>query len=272
MKSFLRKLNNLFLFFRYVDFKYIFSGIEILFLQFLYYLCKGITTKHITVGLFKNAERIISFRKIKFSISAIPNDLGYIFETFIKKSYESIESFIPKDGDACLDIGANIGDCALSWYRNNFSGRIFCCEPYPLTFNRLQKNINLNNCKNIEVLPIAISDRNEPIEIIVNDVSSMATIDSTKAGFKHTVQAHTLDYLVKEKCIDKINICKIDVEGHEIAALKGAKEALKITKKLIIEYHSLALKQQVKEVIKKNFEIIKVTGCNIGLIFAERRN
>jgi len=269
MENLLRKVSNTFLFFFHLDFKYFFAGIQLLFLQFFYYLCRATAGQQKAFDLLKNIEVVISLKKTKFSVPAIPDNLGFIMEVFIKRSYESVDSFIPEEGDTCLDIGATTGECGLSWHLKNTSGTIICCEPHPNTFKRLQKNIAFNNCSNIEALPIAISSRNDTIEIFYDPYFSMAVADSKTKKSKRIVEAQTLDSLMEERQLQMIDICKIDVEGYEVEVLKGATEALRKIKRLIIECHSEVLTQQVKEIIAPHFIIIKEIGIIHPVLFAQ---
>ena len=210
------------------------------FLQFFYYICRAAAGQQKAFDVLRNIEIVISLKKTKFSVPAIPDNLGFIMEVFIKKSYESVDTFIPKEGDTCLDIGATTGECGLSWHLKNSSGSIICCEPHPHTFKRLQKNIALNNCSNIEAMQIAVNSQNAPIEIFYDPYFSMAVAESKTKKSKCIVEAQTLDSLMIERQIQMIDICKIDVEGHEVEVLKGAAEALRKIKKIII-YHSNSL-------------------------------
>jgi FkbM family methyltransferase len=271
MENFLRKFGNTFLFFCHLDRKYFFAGVKLLFLQFFYYICRATAGQQKAFDVLRNIEVVISLNKTKFSVPAIPDNLGFIMEVFIKKSYESIDSFIPKEGDTCLDIGATTGECGLSWHLKNSSGTIICCEPHPYTFKRLQKNISLNNCSNIEALQIAISSENTPIEIFYDECFSMAVAESKTKKSTCSVEAQTLDSLMKERQTHMIDICKIDVEGYEVEVLKGATEALRKINRLIIECHSDGITQQVKEILAPHFKIIKEIGEIHPVLFAEKK-
>jgi FkbM family methyltransferase len=270
MENLFRKLGNTFLFFCHLDPKYFFAGVKLLLLQFSYYVCRTAAGQQKAFDLLRNIEVVISLKKTKFSVPAIPDNLGFIMEVFIKKSYELVDSFVPGEGDTCLDIGATTGECGLSWHIHNSSGTIICCEPHPYTFKRLQKNIALNNCSNIEALQIAISSENTPIEIFYDQYFSMAVAESKTKKSTCSVEAQTIDSLMKERHMHMIDICKIDVEGYEVEVLKGAAGALKKIKKLIIECHSESLTQQVKEILDPHFKIIKEIGIVHPVLFAER--
>lgn len=271
-RSLYSKINKLFIVFRNLDIQYIIPGVKILFLQSLFYLFRTVAGIQTACNIFRNIKVVISFRNIKFSVNAIPGDIGFILECFVNKTYEPIESFIPKEGDTCLDIGANVGSCVLNWYVKNSSGKLICCEPQPFTFKRLQKNVDLNNCNNIEALQIAISNHNGPMEIFISENASMAVVNSTGLKSKYITKAYTLDHLVNKRLLKKIDLCKIDVEGYEIEVLEGANETLRKIRRLIIECHSDILNKKVKEIIEQHFTIVKEVGSDVSLIFAENND
>lgn len=66
-----------------------------------------------------------------------------------------------KEGDICIDIGANIGYYALLESRLvGKNGKVYAIEPVPKNTNLLKRNIEINNYSNIEVFQIAIGDKN----------------------------------------------------------------------------------------------------------------
>jgi FkbM family methyltransferase len=222
---------------------------------------------------WNSKEVVLSLNGVKFSVSAIPGDLGFIFEVFLGGVYESVPSFIPKPGDVCLDIGANIGSTALRWNLKNPGGRIICVEPHPVTFKRLQKNIEINKYANIEAYPYAVSNSGGSIEMYSDEGSSMMTANVKLTRPKQFVEAVTIDMLVKKLKINNIDLCKIDVEGHEINVLKGATNSLPLIRRLVIEYHSDSLNKDIHAMLKKDFSIIREEGArHMGLIFAENNS
>ena len=123
-----------------------------------------------------------------------------------------------------LDIGANIGYYALielDIIRD--SGYLIACEPSPSNFKLLNKNILLNKHKNYETHNIAISNSNSTKEFHLSKSSNLNTFHKTDdlglqlSGKKIQVETSTIFQLVKNK---KIDLIRMDVEGHEVAILE----------------------------------------------------
>jgi len=223
--------------------------------------------------LWQNRQVVLSLNGVKFAISAVPGDLGFILEVFLRGAYEPIPSFIPKPGDVCMDIGANIGSCALRWRLNDRSGRIICIEPHPVTYKRLQKNIEINSFTNIESYPFAVSDLDGPMEMYTPEGSSMMVASDKLKRHKTVVKAVTIDTMVRQAGLSRIDLCKIDVEGHEIKVLNGAVNSLHLIRNLVIEYHSDSLRNEVIDKLKNGFSVIREEGSRqSGLIFAENNS
>ena len=83
IEPFLRKSNNLFLLFRYLDYRYVFQTLLLLFLNAFYYVCSIFSAKPLFVKLFRDKSIVIALKKTKFAVGIIPGDLGFIFEVFI---------------------------------------------------------------------------------------------------------------------------------------------------------------------------------------------
>lgn len=197
-------------------------------------------------------------------------DLDFINECYLQRSYEKLAEFVPKDGWTCLDIGANIGACSLTWSLRNPSGRILCFEPHPATFARLEKNIRLNN---LSAVPIqtAVGDTDKPLTFHLRSGHSMATRDELEASEPITVPCTTLAQIFNQYGLSSVDLCKIDVEGCELACLNGAKGVLTKIARIILEYHSPALRKAVCRELEPHFDIVRIDKADIGLIFARRK-
>ncbi|MDQ3189994.1 MAG: FkbM family methyltransferase [Bacteroidota bacterium] len=146
-------------------------------------------------------------------------------ETFFWKKLLNPDSVI-------FDIGANVGYYSLISARSiGPKGEIFAFEPVKQTFNKLQKNINLNDFKNITAENIAISDKKGHITLYTADETNIGTSSITDhlnySGEKLSVPSITLDEYLLDKDILKIDMIKIDVEGSEFNVLKGMAETIK---------------------------------------------
>jgi FkbM family methyltransferase len=133
-------------------------------------------------------------------------------------------------GDVYVDVGSNIGDLALCAYNKvKPNGKVIAIEAHPLIFSYLEENIKINKAS-IIAKQVAISDCNGMIGM--SDIASDDQNFISENG-EIVVELTTLDDILAN--INEINLLKIDIEGFEYKALRGATEVLKRTKMLIIE-------------------------------------
>jgi FkbM family methyltransferase len=131
-----------------------------------------------------------------------------------------------KDGGVFLDIGANAGIYSL-WAHICSQGRaqVLGFEPDVEMRRRIDFNLKSNRIDSIELLPFALSDRAGVAEFWVNEGqrgtnSLEAPTQKNSRQRKTQVEVRTLSDVIKEKGITKIDIMKIDIEGHEPPVLR----------------------------------------------------
>jgi FkbM family methyltransferase len=141
--------------------------------------------------------------------------------------------------DIVCDIGANIGATALPLARAiGPSGRIYCFEPVNATAQRLSRNIEANGLQNAEVFELALSDQDGTSKIGYDkNQPGMASVNQSDQST--TVLSRRFDAWVEDLNIASIAVCKIDVEGHEPAVVRGMKASLQrgIISSLVFESH-----------------------------------
>ena len=133
-----------------------------------------------------------------------------------------------------VDVGAYIGDTTLDFihsFGDKCYQKIYCYEITEETFHSLVNN--LKKYPNIDCRRKAISNRNETLHMTSNLVSSSANTLS-KEGTE--IEAVSLD----NDITDKITMIKMDIEGAETKAIKGAKKHIREDhpKLLISVYHN----------------------------------
>lgn len=134
-----------------------------------------------------------------------------------------------KSGDTVLDIGANIG-----YYSVIFSkivgekGTVFAFEPTKHFLPVLEKNLDVNDIKNVKIIDYGLSNKSDDIKIDIGP--SSATIHSPK-GYdavigEEIIKLRTLREFVDNNKINKIDFIKIDIDGHEPIFFDGSWEIL----------------------------------------------
>jgi FkbM family methyltransferase len=134
-------------------------------------------------------------------------------------------------GMICFDIGANIGYYTLHLSRIvGNTGRVFAFEPTTWAFQKLQRNLSLNDPENITIERLALSDSEEfekPLEGFAFQASW--PIDKSSQGnvsSGDTANFTTLDRYIKDNDIESLDFVKIDVDGYEEKVLKGGKSTI----------------------------------------------
>lgn len=132
---------------------------------------------------------------------------------------------IVRSGSLAIDVGANLG--AYTYELSRIGARVIACEPNPDLANLL-RSLRLPG---VSVEEIAISDINGTADLAMPRVRSghvLSTLShevlrKTGAALdRFTVATRRLDSLTREK----VSFVKIDVEGHEEAAIAGASELI----------------------------------------------
>jgi FkbM family methyltransferase len=263
----MRKIKRFLLFFRYCHPWYYPNGILVFAALCIYEIASRTRWCRPLVVVMSRQSIVLCLAGQRFSIPFFPGDLGVIFDCFIGEMYGTDPRFVPAQGFVCLDIGANIGAVSARWRATNSKGTIIAVEPHPHTFARLVQNKRLNNWDNVECVNAAISSCSGKLPIDLSQALTMAIIGNTTCGSEE-VASLSLDNLVQSRGINTIHLCKIDVEGHEDEVLRGAVWSLPRIERLILEFHSRKLRDAVVSRLGDNFEIVRETQGNIGLIFA----
>ena len=220
---------------------------------FFNYILFSLISKLIKVRI--SSKFTIDFSGTKYRISIGRGELNTIYHTNLLKDYMQLKNFIPRKSHVCIDVGANIGSTSLSWYKPVTAGKIYAIEPYPRTFYSLKKNIKINEA-NETIFPkqLAIGSTDGMIPLFVADRGTMAMLpgDYGLKGKEITVKSMCLDSFIKQENLGSVDLMKIDIEGYELEALKGAVQTLEITKRIVLEYHSTLLREECLQILRKN--------------------
>ncbi|AFZ33851.1 methyltransferase FkbM family [Stanieria cyanosphaera PCC 7437] len=188
-------------------------------------------------------------------------DLSITGELSFLKKY-----LIQRQNPIVFDVGANRGKYSLICQQLNPNSKIFCFEPHPQNFSFLKEQIKSSN---IVVLNQALSE--QPGKLFLydyknNNGSTHATlyenVIETLHGSESTaveVEVSTIDTVIKNYNLDKIDLLKIDVEGHELKVLTGAKEAIQQGKIEAIQFEFTHI-NVISRVFMKDF--IELLGEN----------
>ena len=135
-----------------------------------------------------------------------------------------------------IDVGASSGKIYRHWASLNPNTKIVAIDPLDEAY---KKYISYDNIPNVEFIQTAITDTNTTtIEFLKADRSSRSGIKYSyppgQAGaYKEiTVPCDTLDNIFKDE-LENISLIKMDIEGGEYFAVRGAEQIIKNSRPII---------------------------------------
>jgi len=129
-----------------------------------------------------------------------------------------------RPGDVFYDVGANVGLYSLLAARRVATGTVYAFEPLPRNIEYLRKHLELNRVSNAELLELAICDVVGIASFQEAENSSMGHLGD---GGTTRVRTATLDSFLLHETILPPRLIKIDIEGTELLALRGACEVFR---------------------------------------------
>lgn len=133
-----------------------------------------------------------------------------------------------------LDVGAHVGFYALLAAHANASGHVFAFEPMPKSFNRLTRNVALNETGNVECVASAVGATDGTADFFFSNdeipcSSSLSAEFMSWAGEsvrKLDVSVVSLDGFLRARGVGRVDLVKVDTESTEPDVLRGMAETL----------------------------------------------
>jgi FkbM family methyltransferase len=149
---------------------------------------------------------------------------------------------LARPGHVAADVGANIGYHTLTLSQLvGLTGKVYAFEPHPQTLARLKLNLAANDCRNVQIYSIALSDRKSEAELFVGQSHGQASLRfHGRQACSMACVTERLDVIFAD--LPRLDIIKIDVEGAEHLVLQGALETLRrLRPHVILERNDEAL-------------------------------
>lgn len=169
-------------------------------------------------------------------------DIFTVVEVLFLNTYRELTI---RGRDCVADLGAHIGTFGVLAGRT--AGQVVCVERDPAIFPLLKENLNRSLGRRGMCVQATISDSSfEDERVSVDDLAGRLGL--------------------------KFDSMKIDIEGDEVKALKGAEMTLKVLRELIMEVHSASLLREVTSHLETaGFRVHLLKGRAIGK-FSNCRN
>ena len=171
-------------------------------------------------------------------------------------------------GKVVLDVGANIGIYTLLAAKRG--ARVFAIEADPENVRMLRHHAEINGLVDrISVFEMAAIDRSQPVTLYRSPRNSGgSTLFGTRQGVTAVgVEGRTIDSLN----LPPIDVCKMDIEGAELLALRGMRSTLARSPnlRLLVEWNPSvqvddsdqdAVPRQLLSFLRSHFASLSIVG------------
>lgn len=154
------------------------------------------------------------------------------FDGYERAEKDAILNHLPQNA-VFLDIGANIGlfSFYVHWRRPDVTIHAF--EPHPVNYSCLEASCRENQATQMHPHPVAVGERAGQLELFFDESDSGGHSiyrDSLKNNLHQTrstkIPVETLDAYGPLQALPRIDVIKIDIQGGEAAAIRGAVKTL----------------------------------------------
>ncbi len=167
------------------------------------------------------------------------SDDKYVGQRIALGKYEEYETKLLlrqlRSNDIVVDVGANIGYYTLLMAQK--VNKVVAIEPDKENFKILNKNIKVNNLKNVEVINAAVGNKQTKIKYYQSEENfgDGRVYRTIIPRTSYSVTSYRLDDVLKNE--PNISLIKIDTQGWEPAVIEGAKKIIEKDKPIIfLEY------------------------------------
>jgi len=179
--------------------------------------------------------RLISLKdRIRFALLPKRWYLGYQARRYARRTEPELDllrHLVAPDRNA-LDIGANKG--VYSWHLARLCRQVFAFEPNPVMFDYLQRAVPAN----VHCYPVAIADYcgDAQFKLPVSEGKfhytrgSLLDVSGATGCASFSCKVATID----SYGFDNVGFMKIDIEGAELDAIRGATETIRESRPVIL--------------------------------------
>jgi FkbM family methyltransferase len=175
-------------------------------------------------------------------IAAYYQGKGYGTATIVEEVTLALQ-LLRRPPQLAIDIGGNIGAYTAELRSKNPHLEVHVFEPSSTNIARLRKRFGSDS--KVKIVPLAVSDSTGTATLFSNEPGSgLGSLTRRKLehynidfNFKEAVATKRFEeYWVDELAKRHVDIVKIDIEGHELAALKGFGAAMTATSAVQFEF------------------------------------
>ena len=166
-------------------------------------------------------------------------DISTYQQVFLNQEYDFLVEMQPK---VIVDAGANIGLASIYFTNKYPDAKIIAIEPEQSNFELLKENVAPYS--NVIPIQAALWNKNEEINLIDPGLGKSGFMtemqhssENLSGNICHTVTAMSIDKIMKDYSLTKIDILKIDIEGAEREVFSDTSSWIEKVDSIIVELH-----------------------------------
>lgn len=146
-----------------------------------------------------------------------------------QRSHLTIALQYVTDWSMGVDCGAHVG--TWSKLMSPLFGRVIAVEPSADTFEALAANMTTFGCENVELKNVAVGERPGRVSMVLEGRGlALKNTGARHVGAGSDVAVETIDSWQ----LPSLGFLKMDIEGSELMALKGAEQTLKRCRPIVL--------------------------------------
>lgn len=165
----------------------------------------------------------------------LPPVVALDFGAYESKDFTMLLALMPKGG-VLVDVGANIGWYTVHAALQDPTARVIAVEPIPRSFEYLTQAIARNALTNVIAINAAAAAEPGSLTLYVDggiSGAASAAPSTGEAGLDAiSCEAVTLDSVVAKNG-GRADVLKLDIEGAELFALRGAESVLAVQRPVV---------------------------------------
>ncbi len=224
-------------------------------------------------ALFGHVLRIVPFHAAMGISKSLMAAHGMGTGGFVGSSGErGVFRLIKAPRPVLFDVGGHTGEYSEAFLDDFPEGSVFVFEPSTSHVNLLRQR--LAGKSNVTVFPVGLAAEAGTRTLYKDrDVSGLASLSqrrldhfNIRMDIAEAVAIRTVDDVVAETAVTSIDLLKLDVEGHELAVMQGAVEAMTRGTIRLVQFEFGGCNLDTRTSLQDFFYFFRTYNFSIGLV------
>lgn len=169
------------------------------------------------------------------------------------------------EGDTILEVGAYVGYYAMKVSELvGTQGCVVAIEAIPENFNLMKINILKNDITNVELVNKGIYSKQQKLQFYRQSGQRASLVkDVVKNKEVLNIEVCTLDQIIENLSLSRVDFVRIQINGAEIHALQGAKKLLNIYRPIFFIAAPYGTLEAVNKILQENNYLTSIYGLSV---------